>query len=97
MHEQPNLTSTVSKCWKLSFKHGRSHHVCFWIKRKELFSVCNVHCVIDDVVCSHEQVMKGVVRQGPKTRCGTHDGATQEEIERGVEYKRWKYGWKDVG
>lgn len=88
MHEQPNLTGAVSKCWKLSFKHGRSHQVCFWIKRNELFFVsvsymCNVHCVVGDAVCSHEQVMKGVVRQGTKTRCGTHDGATQEELGRG--------------
>lgn len=60
--------------------------------------MCNVHCVVGDAVCSHEQVMKGVVRQGTKTRCGTHDGATQEELGRGGgEYKRWKYGWKDVG
>lgn len=45
--------------------------------------MCNVHCVVGDAVCSHEQVMKGVVRQGTKTRCGTHDGATQEELGRG--------------
>lgn len=45
--------------------------------------MCNVHCVVGDAVCSHEQVMKGVVRQGTKTRCGTHDGATQEELRRG--------------